>query len=312
MANDFSDDANCVALFKFDNNANDSKGGNDLTAVNSPSYDSGDKKEGSYSADLEESSTQYFTIADGDLDAGFPGKSGTSEQSFSICLWVKVESTAHGAGLVSKYVYSSDERTYLVYVSNVPAGELRFIIGYSGGVSYTTLAFDTALSTGIWYHIAAVYDASDNSMKLRVWDDNAGALLDSNATGTADGNMSPDSAPLEVGRAYESDSYTFDGKIDEVVIFKDVLSDSKIDQIRAGSYGAGVTEKNASDAGAGVEAIIARLLTDYESGNAIEAADVEGGGQPKDLSASETGEGTDRLVAKIEIPAKGGGLKLWI
>jgi hypothetical protein len=232
--NNFSDDSNCVALFRFDNNANDAKGGNDLTAVNTPTYDSGDKKEGSHSADLERDSTQYFAIADGDLDAGFPGKSGTSEQSFTICLWCKPESLASSMGLVDKYLTGTNQRSYQLLLNS--SYKPFFAVGYNGGASGSNITFNTALSTGIWYHIAVVYDASDNSMKIRVWDDNAGALLDSNATGTADGDMSPDSAPLEVGRAYGLDSYVLDGKIDEVVIFKDVLSDNEIDQIRQGIY----------------------------------------------------------------------------
>jgi hypothetical protein len=307
MANDFSGDSNCVALFKFDNNANDSKGGNDLTAVNSPSYDSSDKKEGTHSASLTDSGNQYFTIADGELDAGFPGKNGTSEQSFSIVLWGKTGSLAHNSSFLSKW--QSGALSYCFWLDS--SGNLAFYIGYNSGASSSHITFDTALSANKWYHIAAVYDSSDNSMKLRVWDDDAGALLDSNKEGTAGGDMSPGTAPLEINRIYGNTDYCLDVRTDEVVLFKDVLTDSEIDQIRAGTYGAGVTEKNASDTGAGVEAIIARLLNDDESGSAIEAADVEGEGQPKDLSASEPGEGTDRLVAKIEIPTKGGGMKLW-
>ena len=79
----------------------------------------------------------------------------------------------------------------------------------------------------------------------------------------------------------------------EVVIFKDVLTDNEIDAIRAGTYGA-ATEKESSDTGTG-----------------LEASNVEGEGQPQDLSASEPGEGSDSLVAKIEMPTKGGGMKLW-
>lgn len=330
MANDFSGDPNCVALWKFDNNANDAKGGNDLTPVNSPAYDSGDKKEGTHSADLEHGSTQYFSIADAALDAGFPGKSGASEQSFSICCWVKPETIPVGVwySLVGKSNVASSEISYAIVLQN--DGKINFFIGYNGGASYTMLVFDTALSAGIWYHIAIVYDSSDNSMKIRIWDDNAGALLDSNKEGTAGGDFSPDSAPLEIGRWDEKDARTFDGKIDEVVICKDVLTDVEIDQIRAGSYGAANEKessdtgtgtdtvesletpqaKTSSDNGSGLEALISRLLTDDESGGAVEAADVEDEGQPKDISTSQPGEGTDRLVAKIEVPVKGGGLRL--
>jgi hypothetical protein len=109
-----------------------------------------------------------------------------------------------------------------------------------------------------------------------------------------------------------------------------VLTDVEIDQIRAGSYGAANEKessdtgtgtdtvesletpqaKTSSDNGSGLEALISRLLTDDESGGAVEAADVEDEGQPKDISTSQPGEGTDRLVAKIEVPVKGGGLRL--
>jgi hypothetical protein len=235
--NDFTDDSDVVALWKFNNNPNDSKGNNDLTAVNSPTYDNSDRREGLYSTDLEHGSQQYLYRADADLDAGFPGKSGTSEQSFSICCWVKLVSIGDPLdyGVVTKYIATGNKRTWaLVIRPSTPYP--RFLIGYNSGANATTLTFDTALSTGIWYHIAVVYDASDNGMKIRVWDDNAGALLDDNKEGTAGGDMPPSDAPLEVGRYMTDNSYCFDGKIDEVVIFKDVLTDDKIDQIRQGIY----------------------------------------------------------------------------
>ncbi|GAI61479.1 unnamed protein product, partial [marine sediment metagenome] len=162
MANDFSTDPNCVALWKFDNNALDSKGGNDLTPVNTPTYDAGDKKEGTHSIDLEESSSQYGAIADGDLDAGFPGKSGTSEQSFSICGWVKLESLSTAA-LICKLNPTGDLKCFSVSITY--NGTIDFLIGYNNGADSTDLLFGTNLTTGIWYHIAVVYDHTDNSMK---------------------------------------------------------------------------------------------------------------------------------------------------
>jgi len=361
MANNFSGDPNCVALWKLDNNANDSQGGNDLTEVGSPSYDSGDYKEGSYCIDLERDSTQYGTIADADLDSGFPNKNGTSEQSFSACFWCKPESLTAYNGLIAKNG-ANDSWAVILDASN----KVRFVVYYSGG--NTGITFGTALSTGIWYHIAITYDASTNGMKIRIWDDNAGALLDSNATGTVGGDLIATTAPLEIGRQNEDTARCFDGKFDEVVFFKDILSDDDIDAIRAGTYGSTVTEKNSADpgsgaeaslssailtgtesgsgvdaveslqtpqaktssdtgigaeaslssavlagteSGSGIEAIIARLLAAAESGSGAEASKIGGSGEPKDLFADEPGEGTDRLVAKIEMPVKGGGMKLW-
>jgi hypothetical protein len=65
-----------------------------------------------------------------------------------------------------------------------------------------------------------------------------------------------------------------------------------------------------SETGSGIEAFIARLLAAFDTGYGVEAV-VEVGGQLKNLFATELGEGSDTLTAKIEIPTKGGGMKLW-
>jgi len=66
-----------------------------------------------------------------------------------------------------------------------------------------------------------------------------------------------------------------------------------------------------SESGSGVEAFIARLLAAAEAGCGAEASEIGGGGLLKHLFASELGEGADGLTAKIEIPTKGGGMRLW-
>jgi hypothetical protein len=63
--------------------------------------------------------------------------------------------------------------------------------------------------------------------------------------------------------------------------------------------------------GSGIEALIFRLLAAAETGYSAEASIIGGGGLLKNLFASELGEGSDALTAKIEIPARGGGMKLW-
>jgi hypothetical protein len=66
-----------------------------------------------------------------------------------------------------------------------------------------------------------------------------------------------------------------------------------------------------SESGSGIEALISRLLADDESGGATEAGSLNTE-ELKSLSTDEPAEGADRLVAKIEMPTKGGGMKLWI
>lgn len=66
-----------------------------------------------------------------------------------------------------------------------------------------------------------------------------------------------------------------------------------------------------SENGSGIDALIFRLLAAVDVGGGVEASSVEVDGQLKDLFASELGEGSDSLTAKIEMPTKGGGMKLW-
>jgi len=61
-----------------------------------------------------------------------------------------------------------------------------------------------------------------------------------------------------------------------------------------------------SETGSGIEAFVARLLAAFDAGTGAEV-----GGLLKDLLVSELGRGSDSLIAKIETPTKGGGMKLW-
>ena len=74
----FADDANCVALWRFENGAltSDSKGANTLTNHNATS-DAADFKDGYGSADFEEGAPGYLEIGNGSLSANFPFLSGS-------------------------------------------------------------------------------------------------------------------------------------------------------------------------------------------------------------------------------------------
>jgi hypothetical protein len=64
-----------------------------------------------------------------------------------------------------------------------------------------------------------------------------------------------------------------------------------------------------NETGAGIEVLAARLLASCDTGTGVEVAQLVG--SLKELFAAELGEGRDLLTAKIEIPTKGGGMKLW-
>jgi len=234
--NDFSGDANCVSVWNLENNGNDSKGGNHLTMTGGVTYDNADYKQGSYSAVFEKASSQYGIRDDGDLDAGTPGKSGESETAFSVTGWIKPVTLGNWSGILDKFNELLDQRSWLV-MYNGSSNVISLYIGYNNGVDKTALHHGTSMSINTWYHMGCVYNAADNSMKIRMHTE--AALMGVNATGTAGGNMSPDASPIYMGRHVTSAGTTsdLDAKLDEVVLFKDVLTDGEIDQIWAGTYG---------------------------------------------------------------------------
>lgn len=236
MANDFSGDANCVALYRFESGAltTDSKGTNTLTSNGTPVSDTTNYKEGSGSVDFEASDTgDYFSRADADLSSDFPFKSGTSNTTFSFVFWYKAE-TLSGA-VVSKYSATSGGRSLEIR----PATSIDLLLGYNSGNSVETISHASALSTGRWYHVGVAVDGATGNYRIRIWDDTAGAILGTDKTGTAANALYLNTRVFAIGS--RAGSPWLDGLLDEVAVFNDVLSATEIDAIRAGTYAAGST-----------------------------------------------------------------------
>ena len=254
-ANDFSDDSNCKALWRFESGAltTDSKGTNTLTDTSGTGSvtASATHQEGDYSADFEESSTQEFTIADGSLDTGFPLKNGDTNKKISVCCWVRFESLP-GPG-ESRYVWSKYDtvagtRSLALAVYN-GAGNIEFTLyqGHTtgGDGEYESDLYEAANpSTATWYHVAVTYDDSTKGSRIRVVD-SGGTMLGGgpDATHTFTNAINVEDADWVIGSRSNSAATTFhDGLIDEMVVFDDVLSVGEIDAIRNGTYGSHESE----------------------------------------------------------------------
>ncbi len=198
-----------------------------------------DYKEGAASADFEAGSTQYMSITDANLDAGFPLKNGDANKKISVCGWFQMESSNIMQGLFSKYDWGSNERSLMIRIS--PAGPyFELLIGYNGGTSGETVYSGGTLSNERWYHFGVTFQDSDKSWKVVVWDDTGESKI-IDTSGTATNNINIEAAIVAIGMAYFNDGTPlngFDGEIDEVVVFKDILTTGEIDEIRQGVYGA--------------------------------------------------------------------------
>jgi len=236
MANDFSNDVDCIAVWRFESGAltTDSKGSNTLTDHNTVGTETSDYQEGAACADLEQSNSEYFSVIDSNLDSGFPLKSGDTVKKISICGWFKAESfPSNLGGMFGKYD-DNDKRCFFVRCYN--AFQLR--IGTGTGSASELLHDAGTPATGRWYHVAFTFDNSNKSWKFVIWDDAASSKI-INASGTATNNINAEDTPFAIGLDYYSSgtpANEWDGLIDEVVVFKDVLTAGEIDEIRTGTY----------------------------------------------------------------------------
>ena len=242
MANNFSDDDRCKALWRFESGAltTDSKGSNTLTAVNTPTAEIGDYKEGAASTKLVYASDQFYKIADADLDAGFPLSDGDTVKKATFCFFAKPVSYASNTvpqTLIGYGGYVLGSLKFFVALAGVNQNNLILYWGYNTGNSFYTYDTGIQLSKDAWWHIAIRIDGVNKVLNVRAW-----KYSDSTQKtySTTPGNeMNIEATELRIGGTMQSDTaYQFDGLLDELVVFNDLLSDDEIDQIRQGTFGA--------------------------------------------------------------------------
>jgi hypothetical protein len=252
MANDFSGDASCKALWRFENGAlvTDSIGSNTLINNSAVSSDTTNFQEGAGSALFDTASAQFFSITDANLDAGFPLKSGDSNLKITICKWFRPDATTSDRALFSKFVSAGTLRSILLY----KAGDVKIkCIISPNGSTVETLAHDSVLVTATWYHITFFFDNSDKSWGIRIRDTSF-AVVGSDAGGTATNNIAATTALLQIGATEGGTTWTQDGNLDEMPVFDRKLTETESTDIAKGIFGAGVgvTRRTLTLLGAGV------------------------------------------------------------
>jgi hypothetical protein len=248
MANDFTGDADCKALWRFENDSLDSIGGNDWAVLaGTPGWDNVDFKEGSYCTFLEgDAGDDSYLIVDGDLDAGFPFKNGDSNKKISICYWVQLDNIPSGS-VPTIYVFDkgggSTRSFFSGFEYSLNSTNFSMGIGIAPGSSWEVKQHATGVTDanfiGNWYHVGCTYQDSDKTYRIRVWDDNAQAILGSDATGTMTNNINVENGGC-LCNATPNLSKVSDIRVDEMVIFGDILTAGEIDEIRGGTFGGGV------------------------------------------------------------------------
>ena len=241
--NVFAADPNCVALWRFEEGQlrTDDIGSNRL-ANKGVQTDQVDYQEGSAAAQFHSNELDWMSIDNDALSPDFPTKSGDANVEMSICFWMKANTFSYENTIISKYLIATDDRSWRIFAGNrtFTTGILKIGLGTGSGSTFNTYKFDEPeqeLNVDQWYHVAFTYRDADKQYHVRVWDETAGAVL-FDAEGTAAYRIAVGDAPIVLG-TLPLESRHFNGLLDEMVVFKDILTSDEIDRIRQGSYGHG-------------------------------------------------------------------------
>ena len=198
----------------------DSHGSNDLADNATVLFAAG--KIGN-AADFEKDNAEFLDIADnaslsmGDID-------------LTITLWVKTETQAATMGILSKYDNVTDDREYVVYWNQ---GTDRFVFGLSQDGTALTVTEEAdvlgAVANATFYFVVCQHDSAGNLIKISV---NDGAF-DSQAYA---GGVFDGAADFQIGGS-DAGWGDFDGLVDEVGIWKKILSGAEITALYNGGSG---------------------------------------------------------------------------
>ncbi len=160
----------------------------------------------------------YVEVAD---HPDFTFGNGVTDSPFSVSAWIYMDSAANFQ-IVNKW--AADNCEWRLFFSS---SRVFFQIFSLNGTNFQGRRYNTALSTGQWYHIVLTYDGSGGAtahdgMKIYVdgvkrddSDSNSGTYV-----AIDNGN-----APVWVGR---QDTTYSDGKIDDVRIYKKELTSNEV------------------------------------------------------------------------------------
>lgn len=167
-------------------------------------------------ADFERTNSEFLSIT----DAAQSGLDLTS--SFSFSFWAKFESLPGTMGIFGKQdndvVHGN---TYMLILD----GASKLYFETDDGVTTKTVGASAAIaSTGVWYHIAGVYQAST---RLELYQD--GASIATNSTSIL-ASLNNNAYPFRIGAQKTGGAAAnfFDGLIQDFCIWSTALTDAEV------------------------------------------------------------------------------------
>ena len=163
----------------------------------------------------------YALSLDGSTESGAAGSMNLSGSALSFEGWIKPSSFKSASPYISSIMGTevSDSNSAFLRLgdASLANNKLQFVVSINN--VQQKLASATALNANTWYHVAATYDGTN--MKIYI-----NGVLD--ATKAQTGSVNSTGA-FNVGYLYNT-SRNFNGKIDEVRVWKRALSQTEISQ----------------------------------------------------------------------------------
>jgi hypothetical protein len=229
MANDFSTDNSCIALWNFESGAlgTDSKSTNTLTLVNTPTDDAVNYKQGSNSMVMVNASHQFGKLSSPSVD--FPLQTGDTNKLMSICGWFYFNAFSGYRSIVGKCSYASIGRQGFSLGLNTGG----LLIHWGGQSDIST---GITLVTGRWYHFGIAVDGVNMTARFIIWDDTASTYVLNTYYNLTD-QLVVGAHEFRVGAYSDTDNnYTSSMNADEVVVFNRLINPLEITKIRSGTY----------------------------------------------------------------------------
>jgi hypothetical protein len=201
-----------VGWWKFENDVLDSAGNNDGIANGSPTY----------SAGIDGQAINLDGINDY-VDCGSDASLNVTD-AVTIAAWIKLSGPAADQKIAGNQDGSTGGYKFGVY-NNLLEFEIR--TSANAGTLNRSVSGGTALTPGVWYHVAGVYSQGDY---IRTYID---GMLDRELVTTS--VLGSSSGPLIIGREPFNAILFWDGLIDDLRIYNHAMSSSEIFSIAGGS-----------------------------------------------------------------------------
>jgi hypothetical protein len=219
-----------VAEYRFAPSAlgtDSSSGGNTLTVgsgvtSNTVYYQADGGTNGS--GKWDQTANAYAYRADGDLSAGFPGKSSGGNKNFLVMGWYVPYEVTVGGILLSKYYAATGERSWEVQAA---ANAIKVFISSNGTsadiLNYTFSAANGGFSMATgnnWYHFALWFDSTLNKCGIIIYNTESGEKTYSVSAGGLTTYLGTASFGIGMRRSSGGTiSSTINGIMEQVVLY---------------------------------------------------------------------------------------------